>query len=123
MPALITLSFLTALLVWPWVIDTGRFVYFFTGTTWLSVGLAWFYTSSDLVSYWDGLHIAAKASMRGCAGLGILFVIPILVSLYGLSLLFLFEGLLRGRPVSQRHWAKVISWFGFGITQSSRSRS
>jgi hypothetical protein len=120
MAALLTLLFLTVLLVWPWVIDTGRYAYFLTGTMWLSVGLAWFYTSSDLISYWDGLHIAAKASMRGCAGLGILLVIPVLVSLYSISLLFFIEGLLRGRDVSQRHWAKLISWFGFGITQSRR---
>ena len=123
MTALFTLSFLLALLVWPWVIDTGHYAYFLTGTMWLSVGLAWFYTSSDLVSYWDGLHIAAKASQRGCAGLGIIFVYPVLVSLYCLSLVFLLEGILRGRQVSQCHWAKLISWFGFGITQSSRAQS
>lgn len=121
MAALLTFSFLIALLVWPWVIDTGRFVYFLTGTMWLSLGLAWFYASSDLVSYWDGLHIAARASMRGCAGLGIILVIPVLISLYCLSLLFLLEGLVRGRQVSQRHWAKLVSWFGFGITQSRRA--
>ena len=123
MAALFTLSFLTGLLLWPWVINTGGYAYFLTGTMWLSVGLAWFYASSDLVSYWDGLHIAAKASMRGCAGLGIILVFPVLISLYTLSLFFLLEGLLRGRQVSQRHWAKLVSWFGFGITQSSRSRS
>jgi hypothetical protein len=122
MAALFTLSFLTALLVWPWVIDTGHYAYFLTGTSWLAVGLAWFYTSSDLISYWDGLHIAAKAAMRGCAGLGIFFVIPVLVSLFMISQFFMLEGLLRGRDASQRHWAKVISWFGFGITQSKRAR-
>lgn len=121
MAAIFTLSFLAALLVWPWVIDTGRYAYFLAGAMWLSVGLAWFYTSSDIISYWDGLHIAAKASMRGCAGLGIIFVLPILATLYSLSLLFLLEGLFRGRSASQRHWAKLISWFGFGITQSRRA--
>ena len=123
MPAVLTLVFLTALLVWPWVVNAGPFVYYLTGAMWFLVGMAWIYTSSDLVSFWDGLHIAAKASMRGCAGLGIIFVIPILISLFMLSLLFLLEGIFFGRAVSQRHWARVISWFGFGITQSKRARS
>ncbi len=123
MSGLITFLFLTTLLVWPWVVNTGSFVYFFTGSMWMMVGLAWFYTSSDLVSYWDGLNIAARASMRGCAGLGIILVIPILVSIFLLSQIFLLEGLFRGREVSQRHWAKLISWFGFGITQSRGTRS
>jgi len=88
---------------------------------WLLVGLSWFYNSSDLISLWDGLNIGAKASQRGCAGLGILLVFPVLVMLFFLSQVFLIEGLLRGRQASQSHWAKLISWFGFGLTQRAES--
>jgi hypothetical protein len=121
--ALFTLSFLAALLAWPWVLGTGYSIYALGGAMWVLVGLTWFYNSSDLISFWDGLNIAAKASQRGCAGLGILLVFPVLVTLFLLSQFFLIEGLLRGRHVSQNHWAKLISWFGLGITQTKRARS
>ena len=119
MPAIFTLVFLVALLLWPWLLGTGFMIYVLVGAMWLLIGLTWFYTSSDLISFWDGLNIAAKASQRGCAGLGILLVFPVLVMLFLLSQIFLIEGLLRGRSVSQNHWARLISWFGFGITQSA----
>ncbi len=86
------------------------------------MGLLWFYNSSDLVSYLEGLTIAARASRLGCAGFGILLVLPVLVSVFSLSFFFLLDGIIRGREVSQGHWIKLISWFGYGIAHSRRSR-
>ena len=121
MSTILTFVFLAALLFWPWILGTGSLIYLLAGAMWLLVGLSWFYNSSDLISFWDGLNIGAKASQRGCAGLGILLVFPVLVMLFFLSQVFLIEGLLRGRQASQSHWAKLISWFGFGLTQRAES--
>jgi hypothetical protein len=120
MPIFYSLSFLAALLAWPWVFGNSYAVYMLSGSMCLWVGMTWFYNSSDLISFWDGLNIAAQASQRGCAGLGILLVFPVLLMLFLIAQLFLLEGLLRGRQVSQNHWAKLISWFGFGILQTKR---
>lgn len=123
MPFLFAFAFLLALLGWPLIIDTGRYLFVITGGMWVLVGMLWFYNGSEIVSYLEGLTIVARASRMGCAGFGILLVLPVLVSVFVISLFFLLEGIIRGRQVSQNHWIKLISWFGYGIAQSRRTRS
>lgn len=123
MPFLFASGFLILLLGWPFVLDLGRYSYVATGGMWALIGLVWFYNSSEVVSYLEGLTIAARASRLGCSGFGILLTLPVLVGVFVISILFLFNGLIRGRDVSQRNWIKLISWFGFGIAHSRQRQS
>jgi hypothetical protein len=67
------------------------------------------YTSSPLISFVDGLAIAAN---RVGKGLGVLIAPILILMLCCAALLFSLEGLLRRkRTIAQMRWATTIGWF------------
>jgi hypothetical protein len=80
----------------------------------ISIGvlaLVWRYCSSSYVSFWTGIHVISVRLSSGCFNLTILYLLPLLVIVYLISIFFTLAGVITGRSHSQEKWANFILKF------------